>query len=531
MVSKPSWSAHIVSFSRKIDGPTGNESSSAMKQPSAGLDVVKASIPALEATEAGTPKALQSDDANPPSPLQLTQTSGVPSSKSVPTRLPLAQVGSSHNGAHLLSLPPELVLDLTKFLPFASLLSLRSTCSALHQLLSPSHVLKHREDIISSLLEVEKEQYIEYRNKHPRPNYSHLWDLFYYAFEWQLQERPSKELVCYGCLESKPLHCFVERLASRGTGLNGELARHRRCKDCMRRFYHIQGQWWREHWLRKAEHKKCRGKAERLRRWIIKGESLVETVEKSEQVGVCTQCHGTQFELWWGCVRCFEKEERRMRRIDGERWGVACDDEDDDEGLKGWFLEKSEGIRRRKVARKRKHHTKRLERGRWWRRVWRQTVGGGMLRWEGTWEGRVEALVEVALGEDEDEDEDIQTVKPIKTENGATMLRLPKDDSAADWSPLTTLPLARDRREARCSMCWVPTCRRTKFMLGMAEQSLEPERWCVDCQQEDNERKQRLNWRAQALWGDDGTRSTIWDEDDAAEDLSLALGRLFQNGR
>jgi hypothetical protein len=412
--------------------------------------------------------------------------------------------------SNLLSLPPELFLHLTTFLPFNALLSLRSTCHPLYDLLSPSLLLAHRHTTMSQLLRSERSFLSDYRSSYPRQPYSHLWHLFYAAFEWQLQERPAKELTCYGCLEIKPLHCFVERMSSRGTGLGGKLATHRRCKDCMRRFYNVGGTWWREHWVRKSEQRKRRTRLERVGRWVTRGDSLVENVERGQEVGVCASCEGRQSELWWGCVGCFEKEERRKRR---EEWDFLLAEIDDQETGKGdtggwarWLLERSEDWRSKRERERRRRNTRRYERGRWWKRIWRCASTRSVLRWEGSWEGRVEALVELLHGTSKDHESASDEKSVVDVSLDA------KGKKSAEWKPFDRVPLAKDRREARCSMCWVPTCRRKTFMLGLAyETNLPFERWCAQCQREQVERQRKRRWRKEGMSTSRGLGSSLPD--------------------
>jgi hypothetical protein len=436
----------------------------------------------------------------------------------LPTESPVLRSSATAPLTHsldLLCLPTELLLHLTSFLPFNALLALRSTCHSLHDVLSPYHITSQRKSITKRLIASEQADLHEYRHSHPRQRYSHLWDLFYAAFEWQLQERPAKELICYGCLETKPLHCFVERMSTRGTGLGGGLAKHRRCKDCMRRFYSVGGAWWREHWVRKSEHRKRRTRVERVARWITHGDSLVENIERGAEVGVCACCGGRQSELWWGCSGCLEKEEMRRRKEDREvfRGTLTADQaEHYDEGWLRWVIDKSEHWRTKRERQKRRRDTRRVEQGRWWRRVWRHTRRGAMLRWEGSWE-RVEALVELLQGPGKDSSSDPRTEldadhKSMETEE--------------EWKPLDHVPLSKDRREARCSYCWVPTCQGKTFMLGLAyETDLPFERWCNSCQEEHIERQQKRKWRKEIASGQ--RLGSVPDEEEVLEGMQ----RLF----
>ena len=508
MTSKASLRARVLRRRDDADlqepsGPSATTRSTS-KQPLTRIEAVKARVTTPDPTEISTPKA-RHDYSSPPSQNRLTLSA--PCSSLAPnlagsedisatfttSMTPTSQQPNQPSILDLLSLPSELLLHLTTFLPFNSLLALRSTCHSLYTLLSPTQVTTHRSTITSSLLASERTQLNDYRTAHPRQPYSHLWDLFYAAFEWQLQERPAKELICYGCLETKPLHCFVERMSSRGTGLGGKLAKHRRCKDCMRRFYSIGGAWWREHWVRKSEHKKHRSRMERVGRWVTHGDSLIENVERGEEVGVCACCSGRQSELWWGCKGCFEKEERRKRREDGEI--AALLEGGSNEALMKWVIDRSEDWRGRRERKKRRRETRRAEQGRWWRRLYRCTLRrGGVLRWEGSWEGRVEALVEFLQNGTTKDNSSYERLAPVDGDQDGNGKGKEKE---GEWRPLDQLPLKKDRREARCSLCWVPTCRRKTFMLGLAYETQLPfERWCGECQKEEVERKEKRRWRS-----------------------------------
>ena len=469
------------------------------KQPSTRIEAVKARITTTTSKETlakGFQAAAPSSQSRlilPPmsssSQFNLIVPSGEPSvsSKPVTSASPTAAKLPTSN---LVSLPPELLLHLTNFLSFNALLSLRSTCHDLHNLLDPSHLVNHRNTITSNLLASERTQIHDYRHSHPRQPFSHLWDLFYAAFEWQLQERPAKELICYGCLETKPLHSFVERMSSRGTGLGGKLATHRRCKECFRRFYAIEGGWWREHWIRKSEHRKHRSRMERVSRWVTHGDSLIDNVSRGSEVGICACCGGRQSELWWGCKGCFDKEERTRRREDNEVATILNDSDalSDGERCLVWLIERAENWRSQRDRRKRRRNTRRAEQGRWWRRMWRSVLCGGTLSWEGSWEGRVEALVELLTGTTAKQNascEDLDTTVVDVT-----------DVKETEWKPLEQTPLKKDRREARCSICWVPTCSKKTFMLGLAYETKLPfERWCGDCQRENVKRDEKRRWR------------------------------------
>ncbi len=265
--------------------------------------------------------------------------------------------------------------------------------------------------------------------------------------------------------------------------------------------------------MRKSEHKKHRSRMQRVGRWISHGDSLVENVERRDEVGVCACCGGRQSELWWGCKGCFEKEERRRRREDGD---PTVPLEGRAEGLVEWVVEQGAVWRANRDRKKRRRATRRAEQGRWWRRMWRCTRRGGVLRWEGSWEGRVEALVELLQGTGKDNSSyerlNVQTEEDRKGKN-----------PEVKWKPLDLVPLNNDQREARCSMCWVPKCRTKTFMLGLAyETDLPFEQWCGDCQTEHIERQEKRKRRKGMV-----RKEVIADDAPEEEVISEGMRLLF----
>jgi len=66
----------------------------------------------------------------------------------------------------------------------------------------------------------------------------------------------------------------------------------------------------------------------------------------------------------------------------------------------------------------------------------------------------------------------------------------------SQWRALDQIPLSKNRREARCSSCWVPNCPRRTYILGLAyERPLPAERWCPGCQQDYKQRHARRQKR------------------------------------
>ena len=278
--------------------------------------------------------------------------------------------------------------------------------------------------------------------------------------------------------------------------------------------------------MRKSEHRKRRGRGERVVRWITRGDSLVETVQRGEEVGVCACCGGRQSELWWGCVGCFEEEEKRGRMLYAEEVGGYLPGSRT--GFTGWLCEKGGVWQSKRAARQRRRYTRRMEEGRWYRRMWRSTRRGGILRWEGSWEGRVEALVELLQGsgtgeyttaKDNSSDEYLDSRK-----NDAEGIR---DDGKEEWNPLHQVPLKKDRREARCSYCWVPRKKNVISMLGLAWETDMPfEQWCGDCQRESVEKKEMRKWiKERRMGGSGGFRDT--EPAVGVEDVLEDVQRLF----
>lgn len=445
-----------------------------------------------------------------------------------------------------LDLPSDLICILTQHLNWNSLLALRSTCSSLYALLNDDYLSLLRHNLILASLTTESLALSNYRLTHPRTPQGHLWDLFYAAFEWQLLERPAKALTCYGCLEVKPLHAFVERMSTRGTGLGGRKASQRRCKDCMRRGLSIAGVWWRDHWVRKAEIKRRRGRGERAWAWLLQHrgrEELEEEVKPGDEVGVCTVCGTAQFELFWGCAGCFEKEEERRRRQEWGLLGLERADGAEMEGWVRWVLERADNYRGRKEKRRRRRYTRRAEGGGRWYSV-RRLMGwmAGNETWTGSWGERVEALVEYLHGpeyqlrrgggggaggglrrpeeENEQEEEnreifegvDVQDNRRRKARRAAAAAAEDEDEEAdgrrsrrgrgrrgadedggerREWKAADQVPVRKDRRETRCCMCWVPTSK-PLYTLGLAYESrLRLHRCCGECQEEEAQKRAR----------------------------------------
>ena len=378
----------------------------------------------------------------------------------------------------------------TRYLDFEALLALRQTCHALHEMLAPDLIRRIRSKLIKESLENEMQQYRDYRSNYPRQRLGHLWDLLYAAFDFRLIERPAKELRCYGCLEVKPLWCFVERMSNRGTGLGAKSAKDRMCKDCMRRYRDTEGEWWKENWTKKSDTVRKQGKSRRFRRWALEGGSLVNP---EEEVGVCSSCGSGTFELWWGCVGCFELEEQRRREED--MMDFAGVERRIIDFLEAWRVKQEMKRRKRQATRDRRTR-------RWWLPSFDLGLGGNI------------SDRKAALSQWKDS-------KSNQNTGTSTAMAGVRDKH---WRAIDQIPLPKSRREARCSACWTPNCPRRTYILGLAyERPLPRERWCAGCRQEYDQRHARRREgksRMEPRKGDDleGIFNDGWD---------YGLGSLF----
>jgi hypothetical protein len=279
-------------------------------------------------------------------------------------------------------------------------------------------------------------------------------------------ERPAKYLRCYGCLEVKPLWCFVERMSNRGTGLGAKSAKDRMCKACMRRYRDIEGQWWRENWIKKRDVVVRTSRSRRLRQWVLLGESLVNP---EEDVGVCSSCGSSAFELWWGCVSCFELEERRRREEDALVFDGVIQRKIVD-FLEAWLV--------RKEAKRRKRQSSSRD-----RRARRSWLPGLSVNVGGSVADRRAALMEW------------KDNKASQKRSG-TGASKPGGTQASTWKALDQIPLPKSRMEARCPSCWVPNCpHRAGMPRPVYARPLPRERWCPACQAEYNQRHGRRETR------------------------------------
>lgn len=390
--------------------------------------------------------------------------------------------GHRHQSPFLDLLPADLhYIVAMYYLDFDSLVALRQTCRTMQELLTPDLVRRVRAGFIETSLRHEAQQYRDYRSMHSQRRLTHLWDLLYAAFNFCSIERFSRELRCYGCLEVKPMWCFVERMSNRGTGLGAKLARDRMCKDCMRRYRDIQGQWWKENWVKKSETVRKLSTGQRIRQWALEGQSLVNP---KEEIGVCSACGSGTYELWWGCVACFQLEEARRREEDLTEF----------DGLERRIVDAFDAWRawREMKWRRRASQTRRSRK--WW-------LPGLRINWEGSLSERKAALV---------------------AWKGSKVGHVSGSGVTSAWRAIDQHPLPKTRRETRCSSCWIPSCPRRTFILGLPyERPLPRDRWCSGCQQDDDERRARRGAQRLQTTSDDGAGGVFSD------DWMDGLGCLF----
>lgn len=460
-----------------------------------------------------------------------------------PQSIPLHKSTQHHATPFLSLLPVDLHHVLaTDYLDFNALLSLRRTCRAMYHLLSPDLVRQVRSGIIERSLASEVEQIRAYRSIYRQQRISHhLWELLYAVFDPRLIGRPAKELMCYGCLETKPLFAFVERMSNRGTGLGAKFARDRMCKDCMRRHRDIEGRWYKENWVQKSEMVRKVGKYRRIRRWALQGQSLVNP---EQEIGICAKCGSGSFELWWGCVACFEAEEERRRTLDLQDFGAV--------GRKVVGALESvragmEAVRRHRLAASARRMSEGVGRrhGRGRRRKWlplpNLTVSGSLADRKAAldeWRENKSCHKHGCRGSGSGSDKGIAAPPPPPTTTetsstctapaAATACPHRHHQSNRHWraveefAPLTT----KNRREARCTSCWVPNCPRQSYFLGLAyEPPLTKERWCTGCRTDHDQRLARKNGRKEKQrppWYEDnlgGLWSSSWLDGYELEDL------------
>jgi hypothetical protein len=452
----------------------------------------------------------QCSDVVPPSKTRLSstttvpvpakpeaQTLSIPPSLVLPTRSRTIPITTHNQRSPFLAILPHDVhyILAVEYLDFDTLLALRQTCRTMYDILSSELVHRVRSDFVQKSLDIEIKRFRDYRTIYPRQRLGALWDLLYAAFDFRLIERPAKELRCYGCLEVKPLWCFVERMSNKGTGLGAKSARDRVCKDCMRRYRDVEGQWWKENWVKKSDTVRKASRRTRVKRWALEGQSLLNP---EEEIGVCSCCGSGTFELWWGCVACFELEEKRRREEDLMEYA----------GLERKIIDVVESWRARKEAKRRAQQATRERRS---QRRWLPKMNLN-LHWEGGVAERKAALLEW-----KDRRSQNMPIAGYSKKTFVTRANREDGDQEPRWRAIEQTPLPKSRREARCSSCWVPNCPRRTYILGLAyERPLPRERWCSGCQQDfecRHAKKRDVKRRRKSPDRDDGgIFSASWDD-------------------
>jgi hypothetical protein len=207
----------------------------------------------------------------------------------------LSSSSSSSTPPHLsfLGLPSDIhYLILTSYLPYDSIVALRSTSSYFHFLIPPSTLKRLRQNVVSMLLADERALLKKWL---PEP----------YG---RYNGRPTSHMTCYSCLQSLPITDFFAAQVTQSRALGRKRARSRWCKSCGQKYGTIgHGRWMDEISF---------GADEQLRYESVMGEEL-------KIKNPCTTCQPKHRydgqHVWWGCVGCFEKEERRIQKEDSER--------------------------------------------------------------------------------------------------------------------------------------------------------------------------------------------------------------------
>lgn len=192
-----------------------------------------------------------------------------------------------------LALPADLHhLILAGYLPYDSIVALRSTSSYFHSLIPPSTLKRLRQIAIAKLLAEERT----------------LLQKWLPQLYGRLNRRPATHMPCYSCLQTLPSTDFFAFQLSGFRGLGRKRAADRWCKPCGLR----NGQIPHGRWMAEINY----GSDDHIRYEEVMGKKL-------HVVNQCATCPPKdQFEgqdLWWGCVRCFEKEEKRLQKQDSER--------------------------------------------------------------------------------------------------------------------------------------------------------------------------------------------------------------------
>lgn len=205
----------------------------------------------------------------------------------------ILQAESTSTPLSFLSLPSDIHhLILTEYLPYDSIVALRSTSHHFHSLISPATLKRLRQNVISNLFASER-ALLEKWLPQPFGRYS---------------GRPTSHLTCYSCLQVLPTTSFFLDQVSRSRGLGRRRATERWCKACGIKYGKIpHGKW-----IAEVSY----SMDEQLRYEKVMGEEL----KVKNPCMTCPARHRYDGQyVWWGCVDCFEKEGRRLRKEDSQR--------------------------------------------------------------------------------------------------------------------------------------------------------------------------------------------------------------------
>jgi hypothetical protein len=183
-------------------------------------------------------------------------------------------------------------LILTEYLPYDSIVALRFTSSHFYSLVSPTTLKRLRQKIIAQLLADER-ALLQRWIPQPRGRY---------------HGRPANVMACYSCLQFLPTTEFFAYLVGGSRGMGRSRARERWCKPCGIKYGKIRHGMWR----REVSYSGI----DQARHDIVMEEEL--TI--SNRCVTCPardQYYGQP--VWWGCVDCYEKEGKRLRKQDSER--------------------------------------------------------------------------------------------------------------------------------------------------------------------------------------------------------------------
>ncbi|KAF7512938.1 hypothetical protein GJ744_012041 [Endocarpon pusillum] len=258
-----------------VDTSSFDSSSSIMPSPSSAATSFE--LPSKSRQDQAAPSSVQAPKGiqNPAGSAQQSQTASTP-----PLSFP--------------SLPSDIHhLVLTEYLPYNSIVALRSTSSHFRSLIPPSTLKRLREKVIAGLLADER-AILNIWLPQPYGRYS---------------GRPSPYMTCYSCLQSLPTTEFFASQVIGSRGIGRKRAVERWCKPCGLKHGRIRH----GKWMEEVNY----GYDDQLR---------YETVMGGQQLKLenpCVTCpprdrYDSQ-PVWWGCVDCFKKEEKRLQKQDSER--------------------------------------------------------------------------------------------------------------------------------------------------------------------------------------------------------------------